>query len=435
MGGRSPARRRFLAVAALAVTALVLAACGSSGPQDRRASGSVKVWVLQDNGQNPVQRKAAEDFNKTSDVKVEIVPIGADQYTDKLRVSMGSPNAPDVFFNWGGGSIKPYVDAGQLVDLTPRLQADTAWRNAFLPSVLDAGRIGDKYYGIPLRGMQPVILFYNKDVFAKAGAQPPRSWDDLLRLIDTFKAANVTPFALAGSQDWTELMWLEYLTDRYGGAEVFQRILAGQPGAWRDAAVTKALATIQDLVDRGAFGSKYASVDYNQGGASTIFARGRAAMHLMGSWEFSNQVTNEPKFAASGLGFTTFPAVPGGKGDADSVVGNPTNYFSVNAKSAHVDTAIEFLRQAMPSTSYVDNLINAGDVPPIANIAAKLGSSKNSEFATWTYQMVERAPSFTLSWDQALPRNVSQVMLESLQKVFLKQLSPDGFVSAVEAVK
>jgi xylobiose transport system substrate-binding protein len=66
------------------------------------------------------------------------------------------------------------VQAGQLVDLGPQLSADTTWKNSFLPSVLDAGKIDGKYYGIPLRGMQPVILFYNKTLFADQGQKGRR---------------------------------------------------------------------------------------------------------------------------------------------------------------------------------------------------------------------------------------------------------------------
>ena len=51
-------------------------------------------------------------------------------------------------------------------------------------------------------------------------------------------------------------------------------------------------------------------------------------MDLMGSWEYANQKANQPEFAKSGLGWTTFPAVPGGEGDPQSVVGNPNNYWS-----------------------------------------------------------------------------------------------------------
>ena len=59
-----------------------------------------------------VQAGPSNRFNKSAaakkakgTIKLEKVP-GTD-YPPKLRTAMGSPSAPDVFFNWGGGSIKP----------------------------------------------------------------------------------------------------------------------------------------------------------------------------------------------------------------------------------------------------------------------------------------------------------------------------------------
>lgn len=428
-------RRGALGLTLAGLLATGTAACGTSGPAGSSdGSGEIHVWVLQDASLNEVQKAIATEFNKTSDVKVKIDVIGKDQYRDKLRASMGSPQAPDVFFNWGGGSIRPYVEAGQLVDLSPALTQDPSFKDSFLPAVLDRGKIGDKYYGIPLRGMQPVLLFYNKSSFEKIDAQPPKTYDELLTLVDRFKAAKITPFALAGKQSWCDLMWVEYLVDRYAGAEVFENIVEGRPGAWNDPAVLQAMQAIRDLVDRGAFGTNYASVDYNQGGASTLFAKGRAAMHLMGSWEFTNQVDNEPNFAKDGLGWTTFPTVDGGKGDPTAVVGNPTNYFSVNTRTKHQDTAIEFLKM-MSSDKYVTDLIKIGDVPATTNTKAKLSSSPNPEFATFQYEVVEKAASFTLSWDQAMSPDGGQKVVTAIQKAFNKQLTPEQFIAEVQATK
>jgi xylobiose transport system substrate-binding protein len=441
MGEMPLSRRTFLSAAGVAgLSAPILAACGTSGPGGGGAKGggkTLQAWVLVDQAQNRVQQGAITDFNKTGASKVKLLPISSDGavFTDKLRVSMGSPNPPDLFFNWGSGSIRSYAKTGGLVDLSPKLSADASWKNSFLPSVLDAGKIDGKYYGIPLRGMQPVTIFYNKTLFAEQGQKPPVTYDDLLKLVDFFKSKNIQPFALGGLDLWPSLMWLEYLVDRTGGPTVFENIAAGKPGAWRDPTITTALQQIVDLVDRGAFGTNFNSVNYVKDGAGLLFAKGKAAMHLMGTWEVSNQVDRHKSFAAKDLSFTPFPLVTGGKGDPNSVVGNPTNYFSISAKSADKDAAIEFLKKEMSSAAYVDALIKAGDVPAVAGIQDKLGASPQPEFAKYVYQVVQKAPSFTLSWDQALDSQFKTPLLANLQKVFTKKQSPEQFVSAMESVK
>jgi xylobiose transport system substrate-binding protein len=439
MGEMPLSRRTFLSAAGLAgLSAPLLSACGTSGPGSSKGGGkTLQAWVLVDQAQNRVQQGAINDFNKSSATKVKLLPISSSGtvYTDKLRVSMGSPNPPDLLFNWGSGSIRNYVQAGQLVDLTPRLTADPAWKSSFLPSVLDAGKIDGRYYGIPMRGMQPVILFYNKTLFADQGQRPPETFDDLLKLVDFFRSKKIQPFALGGLDQWPNLMWLEYLVDRTGGPTVFENIAAGKPGAWRDPAITSTLQQIRELVQRGAFGTNFNSVNYVNDGAGLLFAKGKAAMHLMGSWEVSNQVDRHRAFAGKDLSFAPFPSVPGGKGDPNAVVGNPTNYFSIDAKCADKDGAVAFLKKEMADPAYVDALIKSGDVPAVTGLEPKLAAAPNPDFARWTYQLVQKAPSFTLSWDQALLPQFKTPLLTNLQSVFLGKKSPDQFVSAMESVK
>lgn len=441
MGETPLSRRRFLTAAGAAgvagLAAPALSACGTSGPGQGGGGKTLSAWVLVDQAQNAVQRAAITDFNKTSKTKVKLLPISSDGsvFTDKLRVSMGSPNVPDLFFNWGAGSIRPYVQAGKLVDLTSALNSDSAWKNSFLPSVLNAGQIDGKYYGIPLRGMQPVVIFYNKTMFAHYGQQPPQTYDDLLKLVDFFTSKHIQPFALGGIDQWPELMWLEYLVDRIGGATVFQNIAAGKAGAWQDPAITQALTHIQELVHRGAFGSNFNSVNYVNGAAGLLFAKGKAAMHLMGSWEISNQVSQHAQFAKNDLSYAPFPGVTGGKGDPANVVGNPTNYFSIATKSADSAAAIAFLKKEMSSPAYVDALIKTGDVPAVAGLESRLSASPTPQFATWVYQTVQKAPNFTLSWDQALLPQFKTPLLTTLQKVFSGKATPQQFVSALGSVQ
>lgn len=440
----SLSRRSFLGLVG-AGTVAVAAGCGGDDDEPSGGSGSgdiaapntetFEVWVLEDDAQNPIQQSVIKSFNAMGKGTAKLVPNEQAPYSNKLRVAMGTDSRPDVFFNWGGGSIRQYVRNDLLVDLSPALEADQAFKSSFLPAVLDAGKIEDKFYGVPMRGMQPVLIYYNKSTFEKAKVDaPPTTWDELLDTIDKLKAVNVVPFALAGSQPWTELMWFEYLTDRIGGAEVFPKIAEGEEGAWQDPAIAQTVDRVRELIDRGAFGTNYSSVNYEQGGARTLYARGRAAMHLMGSWEATTQLDEAPKFAKEQMGWFAFPTVDGGKGDPKAIVGNPTNYFSISKSSGNVGGAVEFLKQ-MSSDSYVDALVKGGDVPAVADIEDRLETSTIPEFAKFTYGLVRDAPSFQLSWDQAIENKLAQPMLDAIAKVFLKQLDAAGFVDAMENVQ
>ncbi|MFG1810038.1 extracellular solute-binding protein [Streptomyces sp. NPDC049040] len=424
--------RTAAAVAAVTALALTASACGGSG-SGAAGSGKVTVWSLQNDTLNPVQKRSIDSYNGSRDTKVTLKTFVNDPYKEKLQTALGSAEAPDIFLNWGGGNLATYVKAGTVDNLTNRLDKD--FQKEFLPSVLAGGMVDGKLYGVPMEGVQPVALFYNKTVFAKAGIkEPPATWAQLLTDIDKMKAKKVTPIALAGSQAWTELMWMEYLLDRVGGPEVFAAIEAGRSGAWEDPAVTTALTMIRQLVDRGAFGKKYSTLGQDSGGANALLSSGKAGMELMGSWAYADLLTSAPAFVKAGkLGWSPFPTVPNGKGDPKNVVGNPSNYFSVTEKSGNKDGAVDFIEHTVDQPSYIADLLSIGHVPAIAGIKGQLMGGVNPEFTGFIYGLVADAPTFTQSWDQALAPATANKMLADLQKVFNKQLTPKQFVQDMSA--
>ncbi|MGH1552906.1 extracellular solute-binding protein [Streptomyces sp. L7] len=184
-----------------------------------------------------------------------------DGYKDKLRTAMGSSKMPGMFFNWGGGSLDDYVKAGKLVEL------DDFLGTHFLSSALEAGKVDDKLVGVPCRGTQPVFLFYNKKVFSDAGVEPPKTYAELTNLVKVFKGKGITPFALAGNAS--------SLVD---GADVGGVPRRPPRGAWAlledpgrrlvavesDPAILKTAQMIKQLVDDGAFGKNFGSVNYRR---------------------------------------------------------------------------------------------------------------------------------------------------------------------------
>ena len=422
--------RKWTVVALAVGAALVMgvAGCGSSGSSASSPAGDVRFWTLQD-PTNTVQQAAVDSFNSTGHGNVSMSVVAKDGYKDKLRTAMGSSQMPGIFFNWGGGSLNDYVRAGKLVTLDSELESH------FLPSALQAGKVGGKLVGIPCRGTQPVFLFYNKKVFTDAGAQPPKTWSDLTNLVSVFKGKDITPFAVAGtgSDSWTELMWIEYLLDRLAGPDLFDKIQAGDWTQWNDPAVLKTAQMVKQLVDSGAFGTNFGSVAYGSGGTSTLLAKGKAAMVLMGSWEYATQQADDPAFAKDSLGYVPFPGVEGGKGDPNGVVGNPTNYLSVTT-AASQQTAADFLRTTY-SDSYVEGLVQKGEVPVTTNAQQALAKAPDPAYAQFQYDLVQKAPSFTQSWDQALGLTLGTPLLVEIQKLFNGQDTPEQFVSAVLALK
>src|ERR1700754_3688555 len=139
--------RTALAAAAVALTVTATAACGTAGPAGA-GGGGLTLWTLENEGINGVQQAAVDSFNAGDGPDIALRTYVNDPYKAALQTAIGSPNAPDVFYNWGGGNLKGYVDAGQVADLTAALDAKPDVKDAFLPSVMQVGTIDGKMYGI-----------------------------------------------------------------------------------------------------------------------------------------------------------------------------------------------------------------------------------------------------------------------------------------------
>jgi raffinose/stachyose/melibiose transport system substrate-binding protein len=425
-----------MALSAAAVS-ISLAACGSSGPAGTAASAdSATMWGLT-GGNQPVLQQSVTDWNSAHpDSSIKLDFFANDAYKTKVRTAVGAGQGPTFIYGWGGGVLKSYVDAGQVDDLSGFLADNPEVKDRYLPAVLKNGVIDGKTYALPNNNVQPVVLYFNKDVFDKVGAQAPKTWDELMALVPKFKDAGIAPFSLGGQSRWPDLMWLEYLVERIGGPEVFANIAANKPDAWSDPAVTEALTKIQQLVDAGGFANGFSSIAADSNADQALLYTGKAAMILQGGWIYQGMKKDAADFVKSGkLGYTTFPTVSGGKGDATNVVGNPSNFWSVSSKATdgQKKAALDYVKSGMFSDSNIQALIDSGAVPVVKGIESKLAASPDKDFLTYVYGMAKNAPSFTLSWDQALTPAQGDAMLANLDQIFLKKITPEQFVATMNA--
>ncbi|MFJ9477721.1 extracellular solute-binding protein [Streptomyces mirabilis] len=326
---------------------------------------------------------------------------------------------------WGGGALDDYVKAGK-VDALTAAQVRT---DRFTPSVMQSATFDGKVYGVPANGLAPVVLYYNKKVLKSAGVEPPKTYDELMTAVGKLKGDGVIPLSLAANSKWPTLMYLEYLLDRTGGTQAFSKIASGDATAWTDPTVTKANKYLQDLAKAGAFGNNASSVNYDQGASTALLYTGKAGMEVMGTWEYANLVKAAPDFVKKDLGYVAFPALTGGAGNAKSIVGNPSNFLSLNASSGHKSAAVTYLKNYVLDDSQIDAYLAAGSVPPVNGLESKLASTKSSDKAwlTFVYDLVQNAPSFQLSWDQALPSDQADPLLTNVDKSFLRQIKPEQF--------
>jgi len=411
------------------------AGSGSGGNSDR-PEGEIHVLVLGDAAAS-AEEAAAERFNKTSDVKVVIdqgATAGSD-YQAAIRNSVGSASAPDVFMSWGAANIQPLLDAGALMPLDDFIKDDPKLKSSFLPSVFNEEVIDGSTYGIPMRGVAPTFLFYNKAVLKAAGLEPATTWDELLSQVDALKAQGVTPLGLAGADKWPTQMWYQYLFAREIGNDKVAAGLAGDGDVWASDGSKTALKKLRDLVGAGGFGENYDSVTYGTDGSAALLRTGKSAYELMGTWHFATIEAGDADFVQNDLGWTAFPSVDGA-GKAGEIAGNLSNYYNVAADTRYPDTVRDFLKQ-LYSDEFLNDQLKLGNLPPTENAAslieadADLGAV-NKDYLSFVVNLVADAPTFQLSWDQAVPAE-SQTPVQNAMADYLNgTIDADAWISAMQ---
>ncbi|HEV7812548.1 MAG TPA: extracellular solute-binding protein [Leifsonia sp.] len=424
---RKPSGKRSMRLAAVAagVAALLLGATacssGSSGGSDQAT-----LWGLTGGDQDTVLGPSLKDWNgANAKDQVKATYFQNDAYKTKIRTAVGAGSAPTILYSWAGGTLNSYVKAGKVVDLTSQTAGA---KGKFLESVWGQGVVDGKTYAVPMNATTPIMFYYNKDVLKKAGVEAPTTFTDILAAIPKLKAAGVAPFSLAGASKWPSLMWEEYLVDRVAGPEAFNKVMAGEKDAWSDPGIIKANTMIQQLVDAGAFVDGFASVTADSNADVALLYTGKAAMMLQGAWVMTTFQQQAADFAKSGLGYSTFPAVDGGKGDPSNIVGNPSGYFSVSsaASKAQQASAIKYLTEGVFDKGYIDRMVKTGQVPPITGIDSQIAAS-GGDFGSKVYSLTKDAKNFQMSWDQALPPAQATALLTNLDQLFNKQITPKQF--------
>jgi ABC-type glycerol-3-phosphate transport system substrate-binding protein len=128
-------------------------------------------------------QQLVDQFNKTnSDIIVEPVFGGGWEETNKkLLASLAAGDAPEVAAVAMAYNA-PFMVEGHFENLSKYMANDPELKESdFFKALLDLNRYNGVVYGLPLAISSPV-LFYNKDIFRKAGLdpnKPPQTWDEV----------------------------------------------------------------------------------------------------------------------------------------------------------------------------------------------------------------------------------------------------------------
>lgn len=357
--------RRATAAAAAGVLGLsLIAGCSSDEPGtsssadgDGGSTEAIKVWIQEDLPDRvAATKKITEAFTTKTGIAVEVVPVAEDQFNQVLTSSAAAGDLPDVI----GGLSLPQVrsmsgndllDTDTIGEIVDKLDPKTFSENA-----IKLTADGDTQLAVPSESWTQ-LLIYRKDLFDKAGLQPPTTYDAILAAAEKLNAGGVAGFVGANAPG-----------DAFTEQTIEHLALGNNCQLVDDAGEAK--IDSPECIEAFDFYGKLIR-DYSVPGAqdvdttrATYFA-GKAAMLIWSTFILDEmaglrndakpncpECADDPAFLAKNSGIVT--TIAGPKNAAPAVFGEITSWVVPN------DAAKE------SAVSFVDYMMNDGYVPWLA---------------------------------------------------------------------
>lgn len=361
-------RKVFAVCSAIFMTTASIAGCGGSGQvsggdsgtsTDKstaaggKTEGKEEVITLNFMGweASPLETAAVEQgiaiFEKEHpNIKVNYTPgLAGNEYNAKLLASAASNSMPDVMFMMSN-AYRQFVSKGALLELTDKFSKDFPLDD-FIDSSKTIMSIDGKVYGISSCTVSP-ILYYNKDVFDKAGLDYPSS--------DPSKSWTIEEFREVSRKLKTDEIYgcygLETVADTLA-AQIISNNGAIYSSDYKTSAmnspeVKNVLETIKAIrVEDGS--APDATTLENVGmTAAQMLETGKVAMLIDGSWALQ-------ELAASGMYIGMAPLPSYGK----VLTTGQAHLHSISANTKYPDQAWEFVK-FLSGLDYQGSLVNSG---------------------------------------------------------------------------
>ncbi|MEU3795921.1 ABC transporter substrate-binding protein [Streptomyces fructofermentans] len=313
-------RRTPVLIGCTALTlALATTACGSSDPDAAGSGGktlsgqTVTVAGVWSGSEQKNFQMVLDAFSAETGAKTQFISTG-DNVSTVVGSKIEGGNAPDVVMVPQVGVLQQFAKEGWLTPLSATTQEAVA--TGYAPVWKNYGSVDGTLYGLYFKAAHKSTVWYSPDAFAQAGAEPPTSFDELLKVGQTISDSGLPAFSVAGQDGWTLTDWFENIYLSQAGPAKYDA-LATHKLKWTDPSVVEALTTLgkvfkdKDLIAGGQKGAL--NTDF-PGSVEKVFGpKPQAGMVYEGDFVAGVAKDQFGKIIGKDANFFPFPAVDGGK--------------------------------------------------------------------------------------------------------------------------
>lgn len=357
------------------------------------------IHVANPQEQEAVTYNIVQAFNEKYDgkYKVEFEASDKESHSKNMKLEASDGTLPQIF--WLDASKAPeYSDSGVLMDLSDFLSENSDIQTA-LGGMENAFQDDNGQYGLPYQ-CNVQGIFYNKDLFDKAGIEYPTNdttYEEFIEMIKKLKESGVTPLSI-GSKNSAYAMWeFNETLARYGWAENIDSILSGEK-KFNNEDLNACFEKLKGIADAGAFPENMATIEYFD--AKQLFNEGKAAMFGTGQWdcaEFDENIGEK-------IGFWWGPKFTDTNYNQDIAMKVPSAPIVVNAEVADDDAVkeavYEFLKfyygEDAAKISYEGSIFPATNYSEVAATDTQYSMNAMLEALAAGWESPEAAPDLTV---------------------------------------
>lgn len=383
--------RSGLIVTVLLAAALLAACGGASTPASSTPAGSTTAAPATQTGQTGEQRvlklwhfesangamgkawaEAIAEFERSHPgVKVAFEEKGFEQIRQTASMVLNSEEAPDVMeYNKGNATAGLLSSQGLLTDLS-EVAAQRGWDKLLGPSLQTTCRYDEKgvmgsgkWYGVT-NYAEYVMIYYNKDLFAKHGVQVPATLEQFEAALETFAKAGVTPLAVGGAEYPAQQLFYELALSKADQSFVNGFQLYQGPVDFHGPQFTFAAERTAEWVQKGYISKDSTGMKAEDTGVA--FENGTYPIFVSGSWWYGRFMSEINTFAWGTFLFPGNTFHPGSGG----------NIWVVPSNSKNKDLAYDFIDITLKQN--IQNILgNAGGIPVNADLG-QIGDPKVKE--------------------------------------------------------
>ena len=378
-----------------------------------------RVLVFNSNASDPAPKAAFEqlvaDFEaENPEIDVQVNTFDHEGYKTAIRNFL-TADAPDVVFWFAGNRMRPFVEAGQFMDVSD-VWAQNGLTDS-LSSTLSAMTIDDKQWGVPFTYYQWGV-YMNRDVYAQVGVEPADTWEGFLANCEAFKAAGIDCLTTGSKALWPVAGLFDYLSLRTNGYDWHMQLTNGEI-AWTDDSVRAVFAEFAKVLPY--VSANHAAIDWQD--AVSNLVQGTAANYVMGNFAVAS--FKDGGMTDENLGFMSFPTI---NADIPRAEEAPTDTLHIPAGAKNPDDAKLFL--AFAARPDVQTTLNAalGQLP--VNAEASVG---DDPFLQAGFEMLSTAEGgIAQFFDRDASPEMAKAGMEGFQEFMVRPERLDDILERLE---